>query len=93
MKTKRIVKSLTALSLVATLALPMAAHAMSYVTPTRNHLASPSRALYYAAKERQYDRLDSASLRQPAARKSARASASSYAEMKDRQMERILNGE
>lgn len=97
MNRSRIVKCLSAVSLVATLALPVAAHAMPIVevsaAPVRNHIASTSRATYYAAKERQFEGLDNANLRHSASRQAARRSAASYAAMKDRQMERILNGE
>lgn len=97
MKVKRLIKSLSALSLVATLALPLAADATPFVdfgaAPAANHLNSASRSIYYAAKERQLERLDNARLHHPTARRATRHSASTYAAMKDNQMERFLNGE
>jgi hypothetical protein len=98
MNANRLIKSLPILSLLTALALPLAAHATPFVdpyaAPIRTHLSSPSRAAYYAVKEVQLQRLDNASFRrQHAARPILRRTAGSYAAMKDKQMERILNGE
>lgn len=102
MRTNRLIKSLSALSVVAMLALPGAAFAMpsadrsesAVAAPARNHVASPSRAIYFEAKQRQMEKMENQSARrsllvapEPGAR------FISYSAFKELQMERTLNGE
>jgi hypothetical protein len=99
MKTNRLIKSLSALSLIVALALPVAANAAPIVevnpAPNRNHITSPARQAYYDMKERQQEQLGLAGLRHKSAAQKAASqrTRSTYAEFKDRQMERIMNGD
>jgi hypothetical protein len=103
MKADRLIKSLSALSVVAMLAVPVAAFAMPNLdrsggaisAPARNHVASAGRAVYYAAKERQMEQMEHGHVRLgPRVQRGTRsASIISYTVFKEQQIERILNGE
>jgi hypothetical protein len=89
MDANRLKKSVVVLTAAVMMILPASVSAAAIVRSD----PSATRSAYYNVKERQFDRFEKASARTALRRDRSHRAPSGYAQFKDKQMERFLNGE